>query len=364
MLIFKRGMQGMKRFLQKQSEKAGLPAGTLVHIGEQKVEKARITIIDFDQTNFNEFEAGTVEECFPFKESPTITWINIDGLHETDVIDKIGRHFGLHPLLLEDILNTGGRPKIEDFGEYVFVVLKMLYQEDDDGEILSEQISLIFGENYVITFQESIGDVFDPIRERIRKCKGRVRKEQSDYLAYLIIDAVVDNYFNVLEDIGDYIEDTEEVLLEKPNSDTLQTIHSLKNDTLFLRKSIWPLREIINVLERGESPLIQETTRIYFRDIYDHTIQVMDTLDTFRDIISGMLDTYLSSMSNRMNEVMKVLTIFASIFIPLTFMAGVYGMNFEYMPELKWPWGYPVLWALMLAVGIAMVTMFKRKKWF
>jgi magnesium transporter len=223
---------------------------------------------------------------------------------------------------------------------------------------------VIFGENYVITFQESIGDVFDPIRERIRKCKGRIRKERPDHLAYLIVDAIVDNYFNVLEDIGDYIEDTEEVLLEKPNSDTLQTIHGLKNDTLFLRKSIWPLREIINVLERGESPLIQETTRIYFRDIYDHTVQVMDTLDTFRDIISGMLDTYLSSMSNRMNEVMKVLTIFASIFIPLTFMAGVYGMNFEYMPELKWPWGYPVLWLLMLTVGITMVTMFKRKKWF
>jgi magnesium transporter len=354
----------MRRFLKKQSHKAGLPPGALVHIGEQKVETAKITIIDFDPENFQELTVGTVDECFPFKESPTITWINIDGLHETDVIDKIGRHFGFHPLLLEDILNTGGRPKIEDFGEYIFIVLKMLYQEGEDGELLSEQISLIFGENYVISFQESIGDVFDPIRERIRKYKGRVRKERGDYLTYLIIDAIVDNYFNVLEDIADYIEDTEEVLLEKPNSDTLQTIHGLKNDTLFLRKSIWPLREIINVLERGESPLIQETTRIYFRDIYDHTVQVMDTLDTFRDMISGMLDTYLSSMSNRMNEVMKVLTIFASIFIPLTFMAGIYGMNFEYMPELKWPWGYPVLWVLMLTVGITMVVMFKRKKWF
>ena len=354
----------MKRFLKKQSEKAGLPAGTLVHIGEKKVETAKITIIDFDRENFRELVAGTVDECFPFKDSPTITWINIDGLHETDVIDKIGRHFGLHPLLLEDILNTGGRPKIEDFGEYVFVVLKMLYQEDNGGEILSEQISLLFGENYVISFQESIGDVFGSIRERIRKGKGRVRKERADYLAYLIIDSIVDNYFNVLEDIADYIEDTEEVLLEKPNSETLQTIHGLKNDALFLRKSIWPLREIINVLERGESPLIQETTRIYFRDIYDHTVQIMDTLDTFRDMIAGMLDTYLSSMSNRMNEVMKVLTIFASIFIPLTFMAGVYGMNFEYMPELQWPWGYPVLWVLMLTVGITMVVMFKRKKWF
>jgi magnesium transporter len=357
-------MLGMKRFLKKQSDKAGLPPGTLVHIGEQKLEKAKIRVFDYDQAHVEEIHATDIEESFPFKEKPTITWINIDGLHETDVIEKIGRHFGFHPLLLEDIVNTGGRPKIEDFGDHVFIVLKMLYQDEESDELLSEQISLIFSENYVISFQESHGDVFDSIRERIRKGKGRVRKEVGDYLAYLIIDAIVDNYFNVLEDIADYIEDTEEVLLEKPNSETLQTIHSLKNDALFLRKSIWPLREIINLLERGESPLIRETTRIYFRDVYDHTIQVMDTLDTFRDIISGMLDTYLSSMSNRMNEVMKVLTIFASIFIPLTFMAGVYGMNFEYMPELKWPWGYPVLWTLMLTVGITMVVMFKRKKWF
>ena len=253
--------------------------------------------------------------------------------------------------------------KLEDFGEYIFIILKMLYQEGDDGEILSEQISLIFGGTFVISFQESIGDVFDPIRERIRKGKGRVRKEKGDYLAYLLVDAVVDNYFNVLEDIADYIEDTEEVLLEKPNSETLSTIHGLKNDTLFLRKSIWPMREIINFLERGESHIIQKTTRIYFRDIYDHTVQVMDTLDTFRDMISGMLDTYLSSMSNRMNEVMKVLTIFASIFIPLTFMAGVYGMNFEYMPELKFRWAYPTLWLLFISISVALLIYFKRKKW-
>jgi len=354
----------MKRFLRKRSEKAGLPPGSLVHVGEKKLEKVQISVIDFDETQYQEFDPTTIEECFPFKEKPTITWININGLHETELIEKIGRHFGFHPLLLEDILNTGGRPKIEDFGDHIFVVLKMLYQEEENSsELLSEQISLIFGKNYVISFQESEGDVFDPIRERIRKGKGRVRKESADYLAYLIIDAIVDNYFNVLEDIADYIEDTEEVLLAKPDAETLQTIHGLKNDVLFLRKSIWPLREIVNVLEREETPLIRKSTKIYFRDVYDHTIQVMDTLDTFRDIISGMLDTYLSSMSNRMNEVMKVLTIFASIFIPLTFMAGVYGMNFEYMPELKWPWGYPVLWVLMLTVGIAMVVMFKRKKW-
>ncbi|HHO76160.1 MAG TPA: magnesium/cobalt transporter CorA [Deltaproteobacteria bacterium] len=354
----------MKRFLQKRSKKAGLPPGSLVYLGEKKLEKVQIAVIDFDEKQFQEATLESVEECFPFKDKSTITWININGLHETDLIEKIGRHFGFHPLLQEDILNTGGRPKIEDFGDHIFVVLKMLCQEDSNGEILSEQISLIFGENYVITFQESIGDVFDMIRERIRKSKGRIRKERSDYLAYRIIDAIVDNYFNVLEGIADYMEDTEEVLLEKPDSETLHIIHELKNDVLFLRKSIWPLREVVNVLQRGESHLIQENTRIYFRDIYDHTVQAMDILDTFRDIISGMLDTYLSSMSNRMNEVMKVLTIYASIFIPLTFIAGVYGMNFEYMPELKWPWGYPLILGIMLAVGITMVVSFKTRKWF
>jgi len=355
----------VKRFLQKRSEKSGLPPGSLVHVGEKKLEKAQISVIDFDETQYQEVTPSSVEGCFPFKEKTTITWININGLHETELVEKIGGYFGFHPLLLEDILNTGSRPKIEDFGDHIFVVLKMLYQKEGiRSELLSEQISLIFGENYVITFQESEGDILDPVRERIRKAKGRVRKELADYLAYIIIDAIVDNYFSVLEDIADYIEDTEEVLLAKPDADTLQTIHSLKNDVLFLRKSIWPLREILNILEREDNELVRESTRIYFRDVYDHTIQIMDTLDTFRDIISGMLDTYLSSMSNRMNEVMKVLTIFASIFIPLTFMAGVYGMNFEYMPELKWPWGYPVLWVLMLTVGITMVITFKRKKWF
>ncbi|HOO45497.1 MAG TPA: magnesium/cobalt transporter CorA [Deltaproteobacteria bacterium] len=355
----------MKRFLQKRSKKSGLPPGSLVHVGEKKLEKAQISVIDFDETRYQELTPAAIEDCFPFKEKPTITWINIDGLHETDLIEKIGRHFGFHPLLLEDILNTGGRTKIEDFGDHIFVVLKMLYQEEgNSSELLSEQISLIFGDHYVITFQESEGDVFDPIRERIRKGKGRVRRESADYLAYIIIDAIVDKYFNVLEDIADYIEEAEEVLLAKPDADTLQTIHSLKNDVLFLRKSIWPLREIINVLERGESQLVRESTRIYFRDVYDHTIQIMDTLDTFRDIITGMLDTYLSSMSNRMNEIMKVLTIFASIFIPLTFIAGIYGMNFEYMPELKWPWAYPAIWMFMIVAGTTMVIAFKKKKWF
>jgi magnesium transporter len=351
------------RRLMKSSRKAGLPPGTLIHIGEKKTEKIKITIIDYDETHLKEKEIKTVEECFPFKDEPTVTWINIDGLHQVDIIDKIGKHFDVHPLLLEDILNTEQRPKMEDFENYIFVVLKMLSHNEKDKEIRSEQISLILGKNFVISFQESEGDVFNAVRDRIRNGKGRIRKMGADYLAYSLIDAIVDNYFIIIEKLGEKIEDVEEELVINPTSETAKIIHYLKREMIFLRKSIWPLREVVNGLNRGESSLIKETTRIYLRDVYDHTIQIIDTIETFRDMLSGMLDIYLSSISNRMNEVMKVLTIIATIFIPLTFIAGVYGMNFEYMPELKWRWGYFAVWFVMLLMGISMVIYFKRKKW-
>jgi magnesium transporter len=351
------------RRLMKSSRKAGLPPGTLIHIGEKKTEKIKITIIDYDETHLKEKEIKTVEECFPFKDEPTVTWINIDGLHQVDIIDKIGKHFDVHPLLLEDILNTEQRPKMEDFENYIFVVLKMLSHNEKDKQIRSEQISLILGKNFVISFQESEGDVFNAVRDRIRNGKGRIRKMGADYLAYSLIDAIVDNYFIIIEKLGEKIEDVEEELVINPTSETAKIIHYLKREMIFLRKSIWPLREVVNGLNRGESSLIKETTRIYLRDVYDHTIQIIDTIETFRDMLSGMLDIYLSSISNRMNEVMKVLTIIATIFIPLTFIAGVYGMNFEYMPELKWRWGYFAVWFVMLLMGISMVIYFKRKKW-
>ena len=353
----------MSRFIKKRSKKAGLPPGSLVHIGERKTEKTRITIIDYDRVQLQEEEAGSIEECFSFKDKPTVSWINIDGLHQTEIIEKIGKHFNLHSLVLEDIVNTGQRPKMEDFEDYIFVVLKMLYY-DQKGGIKTEQVSLILGPNFVISFQEQEGDVFDPIRDRIRKAKGRIRKMGADYLAYALMDTIVDNYFIILEGLGEEIEDMEEELLANPTTETLQKIHRLKREMILLRKSIWPLRELISGLERTESSLIQESTGVYLRDVYDHTIQVIDTVETFRDMISGMLDIYLSSISNKMNEVMKVLTIIATIFIPLTFLAGVYGMNFRYMPELSWPWGYPIVLLVMMAVGISMMVYFRRKKWF
>ncbi len=353
----------MSRFFKKRSNTAGLPPGTLVHVGERKAEKVKITIIDYDEAQFQEREAKTIEECFPFRDKPTVTWINIDGMHQVDIIEKIGNHFNLHPLILEDILNTGQRPKMEDFDDYVFVVLKMLYIDEKEGEIRAEQVSLILGTNVVISFQEREGDVFNPIRERIRNAKGRIRKMGADYLAYALLDAIVDGYFIILENFGEMIESMEEELVSKPVPRTLQIIHDLKREMIFLRKSVWPLREVVSGLERGESSLINESTKIYLRDVYDHTIQVIDSVETFRDMVSGMLDIYLSSVSNRMNEVMKVLTIFASIFIPLTFMAGIYGMNFEYMPELKWRLSYPILLLVMAVAGISMLGYFRKRGW-
>jgi len=347
--------------LVKRSKKAGLPPGTLIHIGERKTEKTRITIIDYDETQFEEKQAKSIEECFPFKDKPTVTWINIDGIHQVEIIEKLGSHFGLHPLLLEDILNTEQRPKMEDFGDYIFVVLKMLYH--DEAEIEAEQVSLILGSNFVISLQEREGDVFDPIRERIRKGKGRIRKAGADYLAYALLDAIVDNCFLILETLGERIEDTEQQLAANPIPETLQLIRKLKKGMIFLRKAIWPLREVVSGLERCESVLIHESTGAYLRDVYDHTIQVIDTVESFRDMVSGMLDIYLSSISNKMNEVMKVLTIFAAIFIPLTFVAGIYGMNFQFMPELGWQWGYPMILIVMASIAAGMLNYFRRKRW-
>ena len=353
----------MLGLIKKRSKKRGLPPGTLVHIGEKKIEQVKIRVIDYDEAQLQEKEAKTIEECFPFRNLPTVTWVNIDGLHDIEVMEKIGKHFGLHPLALEDILNTDQRPKIEDFDDYIFVVLKMLCFDEDQEEVRAEQISIILGPNFVLSFQEKVGDIFDPLRERIRNAKGRVRKMGPDYLAYALMDAIVDNYFTVLEKLGEKIESMEEELVTNPTPETLQTMHNLKREMIFLRKSVWPLREVVSRLERGESKLIKDSTEIYLRDVYDHTIQVIDTIETFRDMLSGMLDIYLSSVSNRMNQVMKVLTIIATIFIPLTFIAGIYGMNFEFMPELRWRWAYFTVLFAMVIVGIAMVAYFRRKRW-
>jgi len=349
--------------VKRQSQKAGLPPGSVVYTGEQKVENIRITVLDYDAVQFEERHLDCVEDAFAYKSTPTVSWINIDGLHDVSVIEKIGKHYGLHPLIQEDIVSTAQRPKQEDFDTYLYVVLRMLHYDDTKDGSRSEQVSLILGQHFVISFQESIGDVFDPIRDRIRNAKGRIRKLGADFLVYALLDAIVDNYFVILERIGEHVEALEEELITDPTQATLGRIYQLKREFILLRKGVWPLREMIGNLERSESVLFMAGTSPYLRDVYDHTIQVIDTVESYRDMVSGMLDTYLSSLSNRMNNVMKVLTIIATIFIPLTFVAGIYGMNFENMPELKWKYGYASVWGIMLVILIGMLVYFKRKKW-
>ena len=340
-----------------------MPPGSVIYLGEQKVDAVRITVLDYDAAKFQERKLDRIEDAFEYKNTPTVSWINIDGLHTVSVIEALGKQYALHPLIQEDIVSTAQRPKLEDMETYLYVVLRMLHYDDASHAIRSEQISLVLGNNFVISFQESIGDVFEPIRDRIRNAKGRIRKMGPDYLVYALLDAIVDNYFLILEKIGERIEVLEDELVTNPTQATLGQIHQFKREMIFLRKSVWPLREMIGNLDRSESALINATTAPYLRDVYDHTIQVIDTMESFRDMVSGMLDTYLSSISNRMNNVMKVLTIIATIFIPLTFVAGIYGMNFENMPELKWKYGYLGVWIIMVTILAAMLVYFRRKRW-
>ena len=352
----------LRLFRERSGKKRGLPPGAPVYVGDETAREIRVEVIDYDGESLEEKSPATLEECFPLKATPTVSWINFDGIHKPEMISGIGNRFDLHPLTVEDILNTGGRPKLEDHGEHLFLMLKML-SRGADGEIQAEQVSLVLGRSFVLSFQERPGDVFDPVRERIRTGKGRIRSAGPDYLAYSLLDAVVDSYFSVLEGLGDRIEGLEEAVVDRPEPEVLRTIYGMKKELIYLRKSIWPLREAVAAMARDGSDLVTEATRTYLRDVYDHAVQVIEILEAYRDVIGGMVDTYLSSVSNRMNEVMKVLTVIATIFIPMTFIAGVYGMNFKLMPELSWPYGYPAAWALMLASAILVLAYLRRKKW-
>lgn len=356
--------------LKSSSQKAGLPPGSSVYVGEQKVDRVSITILDYDREAVRHSSPASLEECFSHKDSPTRSWINVDGLHDTETISRIGAGFGLHPLIIEDVLNTTQRPKIDVHDDYVYLVVRMHSYDGAKMEVTTEQVSIIFGDSFLLTFQERPGDIFDSVRERIRTGRGKIRKMGHDYLAYCLLDAIVDSYFSVLEKVGEELELLEESLLVAPTPEILHRIHFLKREMILMRKAVWPLRDVISSLQRQEVPLVSAEIMVYLRDLYDHTIQVIDTVETFRDMLSGMVEIYLSSISNRMNEVMKVLTIFAAIFIPLTLIAGIYGMNFNTnkspfnMPELDWYLGYPFALGLMVAIGLIMVVVFKKKGWF
>jgi magnesium transporter len=353
----------MVRLFKKSNKPIGTAPGALIHVGEQKVKQVTTSLLHYSPEHLTEKEPAAITEFSQFQNQDGISWFNINGIHDVNYIGQLGENNSIHPLTLEDIVNTRQRPKIEDYEDYLYLVFKMLSFDNQTEVIKSEQISLIVGDGFVISIQEVEGDLFNPVRERIRRGKGRIRKAGCSYLAYALIDAVVDHYFVILENLGEKIEGLEQDLMDNPSESLLESIHRLKREMILFRKQVWPMREMVNRLIKTESPLIHDSTGIFYSDVYDHVVQVTDTIESFRDILSGMLDLYLSTISNRMNEVMKMLTIMATIFIPLTFIAGIYGMNFEFMPELRMKYGYFIALGVMAAMGAGMVIYFKNKKW-
>jgi magnesium transporter len=322
-----------------------------------------LSIIHYDKDSFLIKADAGIEDCKEYKEKAGLTWINIDSVKDPGLLQLIGGIFGLHDLTIQDITNTGHRVKHEDFGHYLVLILKMLEFNRPDKSILTEQLSIIFGKNYLLTFQESPGDFFGALRAEIKIADSIVRKMGPDFLACRIMDIIVDNYFNTVEAFGEQIEEKEDELVANPTRDTLNSIQGIKKNMMHLRQYVWPVREILSDLGKKESPLIKTETVAYFRDVYDRIFEAMDLIESTRDMVSSLIDIYLSSMSNKTNEVMKVLTVVATIFIPLTFIVGLYGMNFKHMPELDTAWGYPALLAFMLAVAVGMLIYFRRKKW-
>lgn len=340
-----------------------LPPGTITYIGRKESAETKLEVIDYNEQNFEHFSSSSPEDAFKFEAENRITWINIDGLNNTHEIEKLGNYYGLHPLIMEDIANTNQRAKIEEYDDFLFFVVKMLYH-NSEGMLVNEHLSIVLGKDYVLTFQEADGDVFGEIRNRLKISRGQIRKKGSDYLVFSLLDAVIDSYFSVIEVISDKVEMMEEQLfLSKSGNDLTFEIQELKREILRIRRAVFPLKEVLARLESSGSGLIGESTRKYMRDLHDHILQVSDNIDLYREMAWGLMDMYMTTISNRMNEVMKVLTIMASIFIPLTFIAGIYGMNFEYMPELQWKYSYFVLWGVMLIIFFFMIYYFKRKNW-
>lgn len=347
----------------KISDKTGLPPGSLVHVGDILETKTKISLIDYSPNGFEEKRINFLDEILAYKDRDTITWVIVEGLADVDIVGEIGNKFGTHPLVLEDILNTNQRPKFEEYDDYLFLVLKSCQSEGNQFSVVYEQISLLILGNFVFTFKEKTDDILEPILQRIRTSKGRFRSLGADYLAYVVLDTIIDNNFILMDVLDEAITSLEDSLLNEPTIVTLNEIQKIKRELIAIRRYLSPVRELMTGLLRSESNLIQESTQIYFRDVSDHVIRVIELIESYRDILSGLLDIYVSSVNNKMNEVMKVLTVFASIFIPLTFLTGIYGMNFEYMPELKWKWAYPGLWAIFITIPIVLIIYFKKKKW-
>ncbi len=349
---------------RRLGSKAGLAPGTVAYVGETRDFEVHADILTWDESHFTEKKKVRIADIKDDVSSEQTRWINVIGIHEPSVVEQLGRVFCLHSLVQEDIVHPTQRPKMEDYGAYLYVVVKMISYDDKEKQVKTEQLSIILLNNTIISFIEDEGDLFDGLRDRLRKGNLKVRKSGTDYILYSLLDAIVDNYFVVLERIGDHLEETEIQLLNDAKTSDLQILHGLKRELIYLRKSIWPMREVVSSLSKSEHLHLKGNTDIYLRDVYDHCVHAIDTLETFRDLSSGMMDVYLSSLSNKMNNVMKTLTIISTIFIPLTFIVGVYGMNFKFMPELDQEWAYPIVWIIMILISIGMVFYFRRKGWF
>ena len=353
----------MQSLVKKQSAKVGLPPGTLVHIGEQRVDRTQIRSMIYTRDRVIEQDSVAVTDCKRLADAPGVTWIDVDGVHDVALIEQLGREFGLHPLVLEDIVNTNQRPKMQDFGDYLYMVVKLLTLDDDEDEIESDQISIILGSNFVLSFSERIGDEFKAVREQIREESSLLRAMGAEYLAYRLIDSVVDHYFEILERMGQHVEALEDRILEDTAGNFLAELHNIKRELLFMRSMVRPLRTVMDELFEAKSLLLSTDVRHYWEDVRDHTLNVLDMIDTLRDMGAGNLEVYLSSIQYRQNDVIRLLTIISTIFLPLTFLVGVWGMNFEHMPEIPWKWGYLAAWIVFVAISVGMLWWFRKKRW-
>ena len=354
----------VRRVFRRSSKKeAGLPPGTIVYTGPERRTPVTLRLHVFDEDTLEDIQPCTLEEIRRQRAEGRV-WVDVEGVHDVELLRSLGAEFGLHALTLEDIARPGQRPKIESYEGYAYVVVRMMRWVEEEQRVEEEQVSIVLGANFVLSFQEKPGDVFDPVRNRLMNPQSGMRNASVDYLLYRLMDVVVDNYFVVMEKLGERVESLDALVMSGEDwRSGLTLIHGMKQESLLLRRSVWPLREVLAQLERGDHPLITADTRIYFRDVYDHTIEVIDTIESVRDLISGMLDVHLTIVNNRMSEVMKVLTIITTLFVPLTFIVGIYGMNFDYMPELRERWGYPSVWAVMIAITIGQLLFFRRKGW-
>jgi len=354
----------MARFFKKRIENRGQAPGSIIFIGQKKMDKPLIRMIQYNSSTLNEFEIDQKEAIHINLHNDKVNWINFDGLHDVDLMNKIGQEFNLHSLLLEDVVSTAQRPKLEEFDENLLITLKMLQYDKDKNKILAEQFSMVLGNDYLLTFQEIKGDVFEAVRDRIRKSKGRIRNVGADYLAYALLDTIVDNYIFLLEEIGEKIENIEGKVLEKTDDHILEEIYAFKREINFLAKVIRPVFDLVVRFEKTEMDIVKDSTFHFLSDLNGLVTHTIETIETYRNLLDDYLNIYHTTMSSKMNEIMKVLTIFAAIFIPLTFVAGVYGTNFDYIPELKFKYSYFIMWGFMIVAAGVMVFIFKKRKWF